>query len=157
MFRTGSSSSLSDTTHSPVESSHCCLLISFSFLILALPCLVLLIIILNRSIFRLRGSCPAVKVHVIDGSSGVILGCSLLGRGFFLAIPLSIVIVRVISSCFVICQRHYLKNTCEVELDRNVVVEKKRDACISILSLIYAAMFVLCQLIPHAIAQLIAA
>ena len=51
-----------------------------------------------------------------------------------------------------------LKNTCEVELDCNVVAGKKKgDDCISILSLVYAAMFVLCQLVPHTIAQLIAA
>ena len=116
MFGTGSSSSLSDTIHSPVESSRCCLLISFSFLILALPRSVLSIVILNSSIFRSPGSCPADKVRVVEGSSGVILGCSLLGGGFFPAIPLGMVIVRVISSCFVIRRRHLLKITCEVEL-----------------------------------------
>jgi len=36
-----------------------------------------------------------------------------------------------------------------------VVAETERNACVSILFLINAAMFALCQLIPHAIAQLI--
>ena len=43
----------------------------------------------------------------------------------------------------------------EDELDHNVVVEIGRYACISILFLIYAAVFALCQLVPHASAQLV--
>ena len=43
----------------------------------------------------------------------------------------------------------------EEELDCDMVVETERNACISILFLIYAAVFALCLLIPHAIAQII--
>ena len=47
------------------------------------------------------------------------------------------------------------ENIREDELDRDVVAEIERYACVSILFLIYAAVFALCQLVPHASAQLV--
>jgi len=47
------------------------------------------------------------------------------------------------------------ENIREDELDRDVVAEIERYACVSILFLIYAAVFALCQLMPCAIAQLL--
>ena len=49
------------------------------------------------------------------------------------------------------------KENLEDELNRDVAVEKKRNAYTSILFLIYAAAFALCLLVPHTIAQLLAA
>ena len=40
-------------------------------------------------------------------------------------------------------------------MDCNVAVEKEKRMLVIILFLIYAAMFALCQLIPHTIAQLV--
>src|SRR5882672_3824641 len=96
MFRTDSSSSLSDTWHRLLESILLCLLNSFSFLILILPCSVLSTICLKSSIFGSPRSWSTVEVCTIVGSSRDRSDCSLLCGGCFPDLPLRMVIVKVI-------------------------------------------------------------
>jgi len=147
MLGTGSLSSLSEMLLRPADSSLLHLLNLFSFLILILPCSVLSTTCLN--ILRFRLPCPwfDIKALGIVVFSGDKSGCSLSGGGCFLAIPLRMVIVRAESSEG---SRNTLKTTIEKiredELDRDVVAEIERYACVSILFLIFSRV---CALSAH--------